>query len=418
MSQNPRLLKEADTLNEAGYEVRVVAPNKDEEKADLDREIVRERSWLLDSLSVQRETRGGEGHWTWLRAALRQRCCQYLFQAFPRRFVGQNIVDRAYSRYLDELVSKANAQAADLYIAHNLQALPVAARAASKYEVKLGFDAEDFHRGMLTDKASLRHHLTEEIESQYIPRCDYVTAASDGIADAYAEALDIERPTTILNVFPRSEREGHTPTDELEQEKPAGTYSLYWYSQVIGPDRGLQDALRALPQLDERVHISLRGEWMDGFREEFRQLARSLDVAHRVHHLPLVPPEQLIERASQHDVGLALEQADTRNRQICVSNKLLAYLLAGLPVVATDTVGQRGICEDLPQATRLCPIGDPEALAGAVQSLLRDEASLEKAKQAAYRAGEERFCWEKQKPRFIETIRHVLTESQSSLSYA
>jgi glycosyltransferase involved in cell wall biosynthesis len=403
---NPRLLKEADTLQEVGHEVRVVALNADEEKAVLDQEIMRERNWEFDTLAAQRR---GPGRWHWFYSGLRQR----FLQAVPPRYLGSAGLPRAYSRYVDGLAEKAASRTADLFIAHNLQALPAAARAAAEHDARLGFDAEDFHRGELPDDGSHKRRLTERIEARYLPRCDYVTAASDGIADAYAEVVDIERPTSILNVFPRSEREGHTPTDELEREKPSDVASLYWYSQTIGPDRGLQDALRALPQVDERIHLSLRGTWTADFEDEFMHLARGLDVAHRVHHLPPVPPDQLVERAAQHDVGLALEQAHTRNRDLCVTNKLLAYLLAGLPVVATDTRGQRHICEDLPEATRLCSIGEPEALADSVQSLLRDDASLQEAKQAAWRAGEERFCWEEQKPQFIASVDQVLDESRS-----
>jgi hypothetical protein len=51
------------------------------------------------------------------------------------------------------------------------------------------------------------------------------------------------------------------------------------------------------------------------------------------------------------------EQGHTRNRNICVTNKLFTYLLAGVPFVATDTDGQRRVCEDLPEATRSVPSG-------------------------------------------------------------
>jgi len=67
------------------------------------------------------------------------------------------------------------------------------------------------------------------------------------------------------------------------------------------------------------------------------------------------------------------EQGHTCNRNICVTNQLFTYLLASVPFVATDTDGQRRVCEDLPEATRQCAVGEPEALAEAIQSLLRDE---------------------------------------------
>jgi glycosyltransferase involved in cell wall biosynthesis len=280
----------------------------------------------------------------------------------------------------------------------------------------LGFDAEDFHRGEFPDdEISLRNTLTENVEARYLPACDHLTAASEGIAKAYAETLDIRKPATVLNVFPLSERSGKTPPEALDEEKlPEGVISLYWYSQVIGPDRGLQDALQALSRLDKRVHLTLRGRWADGFEEEFRKLARNLGVEHRLRVLAPAPPDQLVERAAQHDVGLALEQGHTRNRDVCITNKILAYLLAGLPVVATDTTGQRQICEAVPAATRLCAIGDSESLAEAVRSFVADETSWQQAKAAAESAGEEQYNWELEKTKLLDVVRRTLSRHSAN----
>lgn len=81
-------------------------------------------------------------------------------------------------------------------------------RAAQQHDAKLGFDAEDFHRGELTDTPdhAMDRAITADLEARYIPHCNYVIAASDGIADAYTKALGIDRSTTVLSVFPWAER--------------------------------------------------------------------------------------------------------------------------------------------------------------------------------------------------------------------
>jgi len=205
-------------------------------------------------------------------------------------------------------------------------------------------------------------------------------------------------------VFPWSERENDVSAAKLGEEVPDGARSLYWFSQTIGPDRGLEDARDALPLLPDDVHLYLRGEWSDGYQKAFMQCATELGVADRIHHLPLVPPDELIPRTARHDVGLALEQGHTRNRNICATNKLFTYLLAGVPFVATDTDGQRRVCEDLPEATRQCAIGKPEDLAEAVQSLLGDGERHRMAQQAAWQAGEERYNWDVEKQSFLSLL--------------
>lgn len=407
ISYNPRLVKEADALHEAGYGVRVVAVTTSTEKKTLDDQLMQARAWRLDALDLRRAL--GRSGLRWLRTGLRQKA--YRASAGLRTTAHGD--ERAYSRYVNELAAAAAAEPADLYIAHNLQALPPAHHAARRHGAALGFDAEDFHRGQFPeDDRSLMKTLTERIEARYLPACDYTTAASRGIAEAYAEAVGIPKPTAVLNAFSLRERQGQTPPELLGREKASeDVVSLYWYSQVIGPDRGLQDVLRALPALDERVQLTLRGQWAGGFEERFRGLARQLGVEHRLRVLPPAPPNELVERAAQHDVGLALEQGRyvSRNRDACVTNKLLVYLLAGLAVVATETTGQRQICEGLPEATRLCPPGDPAALAQAIRSFLGGGHRLREAKDAAREAGTARYNWEHEKDAFLEVVERTIS---------
>ena len=309
ISYNPRLVKEADALTEAGFAVRVVAPILNPERWVLDLDLVAEKPWVVGWLDVSKSS--FRSHYRWLLSACRQRALREVSRVLPS---GHTLAP-AYSRYLSGLARLAAQEHADLYIAHNLPALPAAARAARRHGAKLGFDAEDFHRGELADTPANRPliRLTGAIEERYIPRCDYVTAASDGIAEAYVEALGIPRPVTILNAFPLSDRHGTTPPEELARERRGHGLSLYWYSQTIGPDRGLEDALQAMARLGPDVRLHVRGNWAAAYEAHFMGRAQRLGLAAQVHHLSPAPPWQLVERAAQHDVGLALENPTTKN---------------------------------------------------------------------------------------------------------
>ena len=397
-STNPRLVKEADALVGAGYRVRVVAARFAAWADDADR-LFAGRPWTVEAV------RFGEVAPRPLRMALslRRRAAGALSDWLPG---SPAVAVRALHYVTPELARLAASRPADLYVAHNLAALPAAAYAAGRHGARLGFDAEDFHRGELLDTPENARALrvTRLVEERFIPRCDYVTAASDGIAEAYAQALEIERPTTILNVFPLSDRHVPVAAEDLAAEKPAGVRSLHWFSQTIGPGRGLEDALRALPRLPDDVVLSLRGAWAPGYEESLRGEAERLGVGHRLRALPLCPPAEVVRRAAEHDVGLALEEGETVNRDLCVTNKLFTYLLAGLPFVATDTAGQRAVCRTLPEATRLYRTGDAEAFAEAARSLLESPD----ARRAAERAGRERYNWEAEQDRLLEVVDRAL----------
>lgn len=410
-STNPRLVKEADALSAAGYAVRVVAC-KFLMWADAADAGFEERPWW----PVTWVRFGAMAPWArreWGR--VRRRASQSLAAHLGFR---PFLAKRAFHYVVPELARAAAAEPAELYIAHNLAALPAAAHAAARHRARLGFDAEDFHRGEIpeVEQGSVRAALTRWAEEHYIPLCDYVTAASDGIAEAYARVLGIERPTTILNVFPLAERDVPVPEAELEAEKTPGTRTLYWFSQTIGPGRGLETALEALVHLEDGVHLALRGAWADAYESVFMAQADALGVRHRVHALPPAPPSELVVRAARHDVGLALELPDTLNRDICVTNKIFTYLVAGLPTIASATEGQRRVCAALPSATRVVPHNDSEALAMAAKSLLGNSA----ARPAARSVAAERFNWEVESQVFLQVIRAIMSDASriSSLVHA
>lgn len=406
-STNPRLVKEADILSEAGYDVTVVA-SKYQEWANEADAVFGEREWSVQWLHFGPMASRPRDFWQ----RIRRRGSREVVKLIGPQF---GLTERALHYVIPELTQLVRSVPADLYIAHNLAALPAAYHAAHAHNAALGFDAEDFHRDELQKKPEneLTRKITCAVEERYIPKCDYVTAASDGIGVAYAEVLGIKPPSTILNVFPWIERENHVPENQLEQEVPARKQSLYWFSQTIGPDRGLEDALRTLPLLPENVILSLRGKWSPGYENTFRKEARRLGVANRVRHLDLVPPNELIPRTARHDVGLALEQPSTStNRAICLTNKLFTYLVAGVPFVATDTPGQRPIVENLPEVSRLYSPGSHEECAARISELLASTGLKERALLAA----RDRYCWEVEGKAFLEIIRGVLKSTEVAKS--
>lgn len=397
VSYNPRLTKEADTLAAAGYNVRVVAMNVEKWRSHLDEELMRSREWSLERINGRRDL--ASGFPLWARSAVRQR----------RARRSNNPAD-AYSRYRREMFRAAARKPADLYIAHNLPALPAAVEAAQEHAVKIGFDAEDFHRGEIANVPANRaaRALIEAIETKYMPMCDYVTAASDGIGDAYVRELGIAKPTTLLNVFAKADRAGRVPANELEAERRGPGLSLYWYSQVIGPDRGLNDALKAVALLSKPAHLHVRGSWAPGYQRIFEAELGRLGIQDRVSVLPPAPPAQLVQRAAQHDVGLALEPGDRPNNRLASSNKLFTYMLAGLAIAATDVPGQALVEKEALGCGFLYPPQVPEILASKLREWQDHPELLGAAKETSRRHADNRYCWDVEREKFLKVVATAL----------
>jgi glycosyltransferase involved in cell wall biosynthesis len=131
----------------------------------------------------------------------------------------------------------------------------------------------------------------------------------------------------------------------------------------------------------------------------------------RLQFLPPVPPGDLPAVVAHHDIGLALEPSTPPNKDLTISNKMLHYLNAGLPALATATRGQREVLARGPGAGLIVDLAAPEALAVQLDALLADPARRRAMSAAARRAAEETFCWEREAPVLLSAVRTALASS-------
>jgi hypothetical protein len=406
LTSNPRLVKEADALTEAGHQVMVISgwsfpPHQSEDRSFDSRPWAQHHRVAFGALAPPLS------RW-WQR--LRQRLARGLVRLGAH---GPAVAVRAWHPASRDLIRAARGVRADLYIAHYPAALPAAALAARAHGGRYAFDAEDFHLGDFPEEPSYDFHrqLLRMIEGRYLPGCVFTTAASAGIADAYADAYGIPLPVLLRNVFPLA----HAP----EGPTPRGTAmpgpSLYWFSQTIGPDRGLECAVRAIALAESKPHLYLRGFISDAYRQRLVALARAEGVEDRLHLLQPAPPEQMERLAAAYDLGLVAETGGTPNRRIALTNKLFTYALAGIPMLLSDIPAHRQILAETGEAAMLFGVEDSASLAEALDIYLNAApGALARDRAAAFQLGQEHWNWEKEQNSLIALINSI-SQSDSTL---
>jgi hypothetical protein len=233
------------------------------------------------------------------------------------------------------LCQAAAAVKADLYIAHYVAALPAAAKAAQRNRALYAFDAEDFHLGDTPDTPENQREkkIIGAIEGRYLREACYVTAASPMIADALAETYGIPRPHVLLNAFSRAQAPAGPTARGTAEMRP----SIYWLSQTVGPDRGLECAVKAVGLSRARPHLFLRGLVSTQYQERLASLAEEVGVRNLLHFLAPAASRDMERLAAEHDLGLCGESDYTRARQRALTNKLFTFLLSGLPPLMSST---------------------------------------------------------------------------------
>lgn len=321
------------------------------------------------------------------------------------------LVRSAWHQITPNLVAAARRVPADLYIAHYPAALPAAAIAARQCNARYAYDAEDYHLGDAAEGAGSerQRRLLRAVEGRYLPGCAYITAASPGIADAYVETYGCARPTVVLNVFPRSYAPPHSTSTGAARPGP----SVYWFSQTIGTNRGLEAAVRAIGRARSRPHLYLRGSPSPGFASRLHQIAEETGAADRLHLLPPAAPSEMARLAVDYDVALSGEPGFCPNNRIALGNKIFSYLLGGVPVLMSDTPAHRAFARHADGAVRLYPVDDERALALTLDEFLLDAPALARARSVAFALGQERYNWDLEARTFLGAVKGAIGDAET-----
>ncbi len=325
-SCNPRIVKEANALTKAGYDVTMLYCFFIDWARREDKRLLKNVNWTYKLI-------GGsplENKGTYFFTKLRFKICRILHSYLGNSFL---LAERSQARCYDELLRAAKNIKADWYIGHNLGALPIAAVAAKYNRAKAGFDFEDYHRGEHDASAIAIINRNIFLEKKYLPLLEYCSTASDLITRTTKQNHPYFKGKiiTIDNCFPLSQQ-----VSFCKKKEGDNTLQLFWFSQTIGSNRGLEEVLDALIVMnDPTIHLTLVGR-LDASIEQIINCKGGI-LLNNIHFKGIIPPDDLPDLASRMDVGLALETGFSENNSMALSNKIFTYLLAGNAIILSNT---------------------------------------------------------------------------------
>ena len=343
------MVKAADAFADAGHTVRVVSARFLDWAAEADQTS---HSWSVI------DYRRGAAPAKYLITGIRFHAARQWVRVVGAGHASLAAAGAASGRAAHDLLKLALAAPADLYYGGTCGGLAVAALAARRAGVPYGVDLEDFHEGEWQNDPK----LLRRVQCEVLLRAAFVTAGSSAIAASYEQAYGIP-VVPIHNTFP-------LPAQAPDPEPPgADPLRLYWFSQTIGAGRGLEDVVRAIALAGIRAEIHLRGCARPEYIDSLKRLAGGRLA---IHTHPPAPPGEMVDLSRPYDAGLSPEDGRNLNRELCLNNKALTYILAGLAVVLTDTAGQRPFADDLGDGALRYRPGDIAALANGLRRWAED----------------------------------------------
>ncbi|TLP61139.1 MULTISPECIES: glycosyltransferase [Pseudomonas] len=359
-----RILLQADSLQEAGWQVVILAMPLDRPAAGEDCRVV--RIGADKECSARRESRVLHAYRQVRRWLPMNGYLMRLLKSIAWRWV----VDQERF-YLNLFLADGRRYPAQVVVAHDLPMLAVGRTLAQEFGASLVYDSHELFSEQ--EFARWQQRAWANVERRHIHACERVITVNPSIAGELQARYDLPQVSVIHNaerVMPLAPRSRYLhqyfsiPEDHL----------LLLFQGGFSAGRNLENLTKAMALLrSSDVHLVMLGEGALG--DSLQRLAIRLGVQNRVHYHPAVPQHQLLEITASADAGVIPYQAICLNNYYCTPNKLFEFIAAGLPILASD----------LPELRRLvagnaighvCELATAQQIARAIEEMFADRSRL------------------------------------------
>ncbi len=299
---------------------------------------------------------------------------------------------------------------ADIYHAHDVSALPACYIAALIRRKPLIFDAHELplSERPLSEMSRNRqrlHKLLAVLFVNMLRRCAGVITVSPPMVEEMQQRYHIQEITLIRNLPPYRVV---PKNDRLRQALGLGPgVRVALYQGNLQPDRNLDLLIRAAPFLAPDIVIVMMGKDMKSTRAQLEALIASEGVSDRVKILPPAPYEELLDWTASADLGLIVYSPDySGNVQMMLPNKFFEYLMAGLPVLASQLDATAEVIKTYDVGQVISSL-DPADIAAAISGMLADRVALDRMHRHALEAARHEFCWEKEREQLLRLYHKI-----------
>ncbi len=219
----------------------------------------------------------------------------------------------------------------DVIHAHDLWILPAATLMSILKRKKLIYDAHEYYPGLeIFTRRKVRKWLWIVVEKICIKHAVCVITVSQPLAKLYGEKYRLLKPVEVIRNVPGFEVPDPEKAVTLPDSECAMTVLFHGHFR---PGRGLINLIKAVARVEKIQLVLLGGGELE---TELKKLVIELGINERVIFIPYISTDRLISTAAQADLGIVLFEPGSVNYAHALPNKFFEYIMAGLPVLASN----------------------------------------------------------------------------------
>jgi len=270
---------------------------------------------------------------------------------------------------------------------HDLWPLPAAAFAALLKNSSLVYDAHEYYHGLeIFKNRPIRKQIWMLCEWLAIPIVDALITVSGPLADLYKKRYPQLKKAEVIRNVPKYEV---PQIDESIQRIKQDDKKVVIFHGHFKPGRGLENLVKAAAGfVDTRMLLVGGGE----LEPILSAIVQKLDLSEVVEFSDYIPNDLLISHASQADIGIVLFEPTSINYSYALPNKFFEYMMAGLPILASNIDTFTYYIEKYNIGKTVDPT-NPVLIAKTIKEMLQDTDSMREWKTNCLTAAKE-LNWE------------------------
>ncbi len=302
---------------------------------------------------------------------------------------------------------------ADIYHAAELTALPACCIVAALRRKPLVYEAYELTIPFPETSVKFWRRsakLLMRFLALVLPRCAGIIATTPLYAQEMQKHFQLKEVCLLRNIPPYKVVQ---KSDRLRQHLGLNPHIyIALYQGYIEPLRNLDKLVRAAKFLEPGIIIVMMGKGVEETVSQLETLIAEEGVADRVKIIPPVPYEELLSWTASADLGLIVYSPDYSPAiKMCLGNKLFEFLMAGVPVLASqlDAVVEIIKTYDVGQVVSSLT---PASIGEAINSMLADRDVLARMHRNALEAAKQELNWEKESQQLARLYQGILTRQK------